>query len=265
MKAWLGTLWNASMLRSEAFTDFRDRRDVFFQGFLIIVAVALLVGIPAFVGNVVRAAQPRMVDAQLEEATAQLERGLTLMDPLLSSMPTEERQQLAQLPRLIKTWIAAGIEISNLHTTLPKPLGALLQAFGGWLSLPFVEGGFPLAAVSLGIWLGYGLWVMLLAKLLGGRGTLAGFFGTSALYAVPHVLSFFAWIPCLGSILGLVAFLWGIVVYVKATVVSHELTVGRALLAVFVPMAVIALLVVLGAVSVGALVSGMIVSAIQSQ
>jgi hypothetical protein len=38
---------------------------------------------------------------------------------------------------------------------------------------------------------------MLLAKLLGGRGTLAGFLGTSALYAAPHALGFFAWIPCL--------------------------------------------------------------------
>jgi hypothetical protein len=77
-------------------------------------------------------------------------------------------------------------------------------------------------------------------------------------------LSFFAWIPCLGSILALIAFVWGLVIYVKATVVSHELSVGRALVAVFVPMAVIVLLVLVGAVLVGALVSGMISSAVQS-
>ena len=264
MKAWLGTLWNASLLRNEAFTSFRDRRDVFFQGFLIIVVVALLVGMPAFLGNVVKAVQPRMSEAQLEEATTQIEKSLKQLEPLLGFMPTETQQQLTEVTRVIKAWIAAGVEISNLRAALPRPLGALLQAFGGWLSLPFVGSGFPLSVVSLVMWLGYGLWVMLLAKLLGGRGTLAGFLGTSALYAVPHVLSFFAWVPCLGSVLGLIGFVWGIVIYVKATLVSHELSVGRALVAVFVPMLAIVLLVLVGAVLVGALVSGMIASAAQS-
>jgi hypothetical protein len=264
MKALLSTLANACLLRSEAFKTFRDRRDVFFQGFLIIVVVSLLVGFPAFAGNVVKAAQPRLSEAQLEEATAQIEKGLKQVEPLLGFMPTEERQQLTQVVRMAKIWIAAGVEISNLNTVLPKPLGALMQAFGGWLSLPFGKAGFPLASVSLAVWLGYGLWVMLLAKLLGGRGTLAGFFGTSALYAVPHVLTFFAWIPCLGAILSLIAFLWGIVIYMKATMVSHGLTVGRALVAVFLPMLVIVLVVLVGATLVGALVSGTISNLVQS-
>jgi len=264
MKAWLSTLWNASLLRTEAFSGFRDRRDVFFQGFLIIVAVSLLVGIPAFAGNVAKAIQRPLSEAQLEEAASQIDNGMRQIEPFLGFMPAEARQQLPEISRMIKAWIAAGVEISNLHTVLPKPLGALLEAFGSWLSLPFVGSGFPLSVVSLATWLGYGLWVMLLAKLLGGRGTLARFLGTSALYAVPHVLSFFAWIPLLGPVLGWIAFLWGIVIYVKATVVSHELTVGRALVAVFVPMAAIVLLVVVGVALLGALVSGVISSAGQS-
>jgi hypothetical protein len=264
MKAWLNTLWNASLLRSEAFSGLLDRRDVFFRGFLVIIAVALLVGLPSFVTSVIGAAQFRGSEARLEEANAQIERGLAQIEPFLSFMPATDREQLAQLPQIIKPWIAAGVEISNLRTVLPSPLGTLLQAFGAWLSLPFVNAGFPLAAVSLATWLGYGLWVMLLAKLLGGRGTLAGFFGTSALYAVPHVLSFFVWIPCLGGILTLIAFVWGILIYVKATVVSHELTLGRAVVAVFLPMAVIVLLLLGIAVGIGILLSGAISSAGQS-
>jgi len=264
MKAWLSTLWNVSLLRDEAFGGFRDRRDVFFQGFLIIVAVSLLVGIPAFAGDVAKALQPPMSEAQLEDAASRFEIGMRQIEPFLSFMPSEARQQLPEISRMFRTWIAAGVEISSLHTVLPRPLGPLLEAFGGWLSLPFVESGFPLSVVSLAAWLGYGLWVMLLAKLLGGRGTLARFLGTSALYAAPHVLSFFAWVPLLGPVLGWIAFLWGIVIYVKATVVSHELTVGRALVAVFVPMVAIVLLVVVGAALVGALISGMLSSAIQS-
>jgi hypothetical protein len=258
MKAWLSTLGNALLLRSEAFTSFRDRRDVFFQGFLIIIVVSLLVGLPVFAGNLIRAARPRLSEVQLEEATTQLEGSLRRVEPLLGFMPAEERQQLNEVVSTVKTWIAAGVEISNLKTVLPRPLGALMQAFGGWLSLPFAKGGFPLASVSLAVWLGYGIWVMLLAKLLGGRGTLAGFFGTSALYAVPHVLAFFAWVPCLGAMVGLIAFLWGIVIYVKATVTSHGLTVGRALVAVFLPMLVVMLAVIVAAALVGVWASGLI-------
>jgi hypothetical protein len=258
MKAWLSTLWNASLLRTEAFTTFRDRRDVFFQGFLIIVAVALLLGLPALASKGVRAVVPRTSEAQLEEAVAQIENSLRQAEPILGSMPAETRQQLETFVGMGKAVVAAGVEIANLDARLPRPVGRLFEALGGWLSLPFAQGGFPLTTVSLAAWLGYGIWVMLLAKLLGGRGTLAGFLGTSALYAAPHVLSFFAWIPCLGPLLGLVGFLWGIVIYVKATVVSHELTVGRALVAVFLPMVAILILVMLGAALVGALVSNAI-------
>jgi hypothetical protein len=264
MKAWLNTLWNASLLRSEAFRGFRDRGDVFFQGFLVIVVVALLVGLPAFAMNVIRAAQPSQAEAQFDEVSVQIEKGLAQIEPFLGSMPAQEREQLEQLPQVIKPWIAAGVEISNLPSVLPKPLGVLLQALGSWLSLPFVKGGFPLAVVSLATWLGYGLWVMLLAKLLGGRSTLAGFFGTSALYAVPHVLTFFAWIPCFGAMLGLIAFIWGILIYVKATVVSHELTLGRAVVAVLLPMVAILLFVLGIVVLIGVLVSGTIMNAAQS-
>ena len=77
---------------------------------------------------------------------------------------------------------------------------------------------------------------MLAAKLMGGRGGLAGFFGATALFAVPHVLDLFRWVPYVGSALGFVAFIWGAVVYVKATAVSHRFSAGQALLAVLLPL-----------------------------
>jgi hypothetical protein len=263
MKTWLRTLWNASLLRSEAFSGLLERRDVFFQGFLVIVVVALLVGFPAFVTKVVAAAQPRDAEARLEQANVEIEKALAQLQPFLSSMPAEGREQLAQLPQMIKPWVTAGAEISNLPTVLPSPLGALLEAFGSWLSLPFVNAGFPLAGVSLATWLGYGLWVMLLAKLFGGRGTLSGFLGTSALFAVPHVLGFFAWIPCVGTILNLIAFVWGVLIYVKATIVSQELALGKAVLAVLMPMVALVVLILLIIGVFGLFVTGMISNAVQ--
>ena len=111
---------------------------------------------------------------------------------------------------------------------MPKPINTFFEQVGKWVSQPFTAGGFPLAAVALATWLGYGIWVMLFAKLLGGRGTLAGFFGVTALYAVPHLLSFFAFIPILGGILGLIAYFWGLAIYIKGTASSHQMTPGTS-------------------------------------
>jgi hypothetical protein len=141
MKAWLSTLWNASLLRTEAFTAFRDRRDVFFQGFLIIVAVALFVGLPAFASSGVKAVLPRTSEAQLEEGVAPIESILHQAEPILGSMPAETRRLVETFVGVGKTVVAAGVEIENLEARLPRPLGRLLEALGGWLSLPFREGG----------------------------------------------------------------------------------------------------------------------------
>jgi hypothetical protein len=151
---------------------------------------------------------------------------------------------LDQIVGQIKQYMQMGMDIATrvmtLPTILPKPLGGIFQAIGAWLSRPFGNAGFPLSQAVLTTWLGYGIWVMLFAKLMGGRATLARFFGTTALYAVPHLLNICAPLPIAGPLLGFVAFIWGAVIYVKATAVSHELSEGKALLAVILPLIVAA-------------------------
>ncbi len=61
---------------------------------------------------------------------------------------------------------------------------------------------------------------------------------------MPQLLNIFQRIPFLGGLLGFIAFLWGLAIYVKATAVSQKMSIERALLAVFVPILVAALLVV---------------------
>ncbi len=243
LQSGIRVLWNASVFRSDAFTAFRDRRDVFFRGFLIVLVIALLVGLPALIAGLVDAGRPvaELGDAS-EAARAGFEQGLAQVEPLLRAfgMSTEGLDQIAEQ---VKQGMAFGMGIAarvmELPTILPKPLGGILGAFGAWVSRPFGSAGFPLSQALLATWLGYGIWVMLFAKLLGGRATLAQFFGVTALYAVPHVLNVFAPLPIAGPLLGLLAFVWGVAIYVKATAVSHQLPGGRALLAVFLPIAVV--------------------------
>lgn len=243
MKAWLRDLWDAAWLRTKVFEGLRARSDAFLQGFLVIVAVALVVGLPAFVLDL--AGGERGIElADITAARADVRQALEAAAPALErlGLGSEVREQIAQA---FDMGLAIGTEVDALPAPLPQPFGVIFRAAGSWLSRPFADGGFPLAVASLGAWLGYGIWVMLFARLLGGRGTLHGFFGTTALYTVPHVLGVFGRIPVLGAILGVVAFLWGVVIYVKATAVSHALSFERALLAVLLPLLMIVLLVAL--------------------
>jgi hypothetical protein len=140
--------------------------------------------------------------------------------------------------------------IHQLPTRLPRPVGPLLASAGRWLSLPWQNALFPLGSAVLATWLGYGIWVMLAAKLLGGQGSLARFFGATALYALPHVLGIFARIPYLGGVLGFIGFAWGLVIYVRATAVSHELSIERALLSVLMPALIAVVLTLLAVIAV---------------
>lgn len=246
MKAWFSDLWGGLLLRTGVFEGLRARSDAFFRGFLVVVVIALLVALPALVRGVVDAVRPPA--EQIEAARAEFRQGFDMILSwleLLDLGADVQQEALAQIEEGFDLGMQVATEVDALPTILPKPIGGVLEAVGAWASRPFADGGLPLAGALLATWLGYGIWVMLAAKLLGGKGSLQGFFGATALYAAPHALGVFSWVPFLGAVLGLVAFVWGVAIYVKATAVSHDLTIGRALLAVALPALVVILLVIL--------------------
>lgn len=247
MKAWLRDILDAFLLRSAAFARVAERPDAFLRGLLVILAVALIAGLPQLVGDVIRGFQPPAV-LEPTEFRDDLTRSLADMRPWLqaSGLPEEMVDRiLTQVGDNVLLGGSIAVQVQQADTTFPRPLAEGLRAIGEWLSLPFASSGFPLAAATLATWLGYGIWVMLAAKLLGGTGTLHGFFGATAFFAVPHVLKILSPIPVLGGIVSVVALVWGLVIYIVATAVSHRLTAGRALLAVFLPILVLLALVAL--------------------
>ena len=207
-----------------------ERPDAFMRGLLVIVAVALIVGLPALVSGVAAGFRPAAVEPN--ETQINLSGAFDLMRPWLrnSGLPDalidavdEAMQANAQLSRHSRRRNPAIAD-----ALAPARWRRLSSAIGAWLSLPFASSPLPLAIASLATWLGYGIFVMLFARLLGGRGTLHGFFGATGFFAAPHILNILAPVPVLGAILSVVAFVWGVVIYTIATAVSHRLTAGRA-------------------------------------
>lgn len=256
MSTWLRALWDGVLLRHDAFAGLAEQRDAFWRGLLIIVVISLFVHIPILVGDVSAGLRPRPVAAEMDQAMSEIEQAIQQLRPLFADVPDEVVESFVTgFKESMRVSFEIADKIEALPTYLPRPVDRTLQAIGKWLAQPFAGGGFPLAATSVGAWLGYGIWVMLCAKLLGGRGSLAGFFGATALYAVPHALRFFAFVPTVGAVLGVIAYLWGAVIYVKATAVSHQISVERALLAVLLPALIALLFVILAATALATLIA----------
>lgn len=256
MSEWIRTLWNGARFRGPAFSGLDERRDAFLHGLLIVLVIGLVVGLPGLIGDVVAGLRPVDVEAELDKAMSGMDQFVEQMKPYLGNMPGGAMDEIiGQIKENMRFGFDIVRKVEGLSTFLPKPIDRTFQAIGKWASKPFAGSGLPLGAATLGTWLGYGIWVMLFAKLLGGRGTLTGFFGATALYAVPHTLSFFAFIPVLGGILSFAAYLWGLAIYVKGTAVGHHLSIERALLAALLPALIALLVAIIGATGLATLIA----------
>jgi hypothetical protein len=252
MSALWETLRGVLTLRTETFVSFRDDPNGLRRGLTWLVAVTLIAGSLGFVVDLVQNLRP--VEAQIADVQSGFEEFFRQMQQFMppGGPPPEFWDEFQkQFMASFEVGIKIGTEIGGLPTLLPQPIGTFLETLGGWWSQPFAR---------LGGWLWYALWVMLAAKLLGGTGGLRRFLATTSLYAVPQFITILRPVPCLGPVLGLVAAVWGWVIYVKATAVAHDWTEitktdagqviertnwGRAILAVLLPLLVAVALVIL--------------------
>ena len=233
MKELLQLAWDALLFKHEAYVQHTARTDALKRGLALLVLVTLLAGVISFFVDVVRGLRPMDVVAQQREVEQGIRDFLQSVGPYLDLPPGFEKQSLLYM----RSGMEIGFRIAALPTRLPQPLGRTLQNLGALLTLPFSR---------LAGWMGYGMWVMLVAKLMGGRATVSQTLGATALYAVPHVLDILGLVPCLGPVLGVVATVWGIAIYVKALAVANEFTIGRAVVATVVPVLAVAALSLLG-------------------
>jgi hypothetical protein len=227
---------DALLFKHETYVQHVARADALKRGLTLLVVVTLLAGVISLVVNVVNGMRPTDVEADIQEFEQGMQSFFDNVEPFLD-LPPDFKKGFGQGLKAVRPGIEIGARIAELPTPLPRPVGVLLSNLGAFLSLPFSR---------LAGWVGYGIWVMLAAKLMGGQATVAQTLGATALYAVPHVLDILGPVPCLGGLLGVVATVWGIAIYVKALAVANEFTIGRAIVATLLPALVIVVLSGLG-------------------
>ncbi len=168
------------------------------------------------------------------------------------------------IPLLANLWLAIPMGAAVPLALVADTIGRLTSAFGGYLPLDItgytaqtlagVEPRMPgfLAALlsALGIWLnwplgwltnwiGYGVFVAGLARLMGAHNTLQSFFAATSFVAVPLLLLGLYRIPILGPIAMLTAVVWGFFLYYRIVRYVTRLDVGRTLLSMLLPIAVL--------------------------
>jgi len=250
----------ALTLDDATFVEHTQSRDGLKRGLLLIVVIALLASVFTFLGDVVGSfGQP-----DFDEIQRQIEQQIEMQRQFNPGLRDPEFQKYFQ--GSLREGMAMGREIAALPANirfLPHWLGNLLEALGTWLSKPIAW---------IGAWAWYALWVLLFAKLLGGRATLERMLTATSLFVIPNILyiitdlfDLFGSIPAvggcisgLGGLIGLIPLVWGIAIYIKATATANEMSMGKAALAAALPLllAIVLVILAMGAIALLIIVSG---------
>jgi len=227
MGSLLHTLWRTVILDDAAYKEWRERPNVFLRGIVLIILISLLAGLVSFAVDLVNRVKPVEV-AAIEE---QIDQWFEMQSQFFPYYTTPEDQEMAK--GIIDAIVPMIADLAEIKAPLPQGFVGFFNAFGSWLSR---------ALTAIGGWLFYGALVLLFANLLGGSAKLPEFLGTVAVYVVPGLLGLLNPIPCIGPLLVIIGTVWAIVVYVKATAVTANLSAGRAILAVVAPLLAIVLI-----------------------
>lgn len=229
------TIGGALLLEDDAYITMRDAENGFTRGLTMIVTISLIVGLVISLVNFINAMQTTPAQ-EVEEARKGMEQALEAMRAF---GPLGVDQFSREFMRNFEAGLAMADRIAQVvaeTTPAPQPIADFFEALGQWVSYPF---GW------ISTWMLYGVLTLIFAKLLGGAATIQEMLATTSLIAIPHLLDAFNFIPYVGPLVGVIAFLWGLAVYVKGIAVANRFDVGKALLAFIAPLVVLFGLIVL--------------------
>ncbi|MBM3134447.1 MAG: YIP1 family protein [Chloroflexi bacterium] len=231
-------LWKGALtFDTPTFTALSESGDAFRKGFMVLLLVGLLVGL---VNGGVQLAQTLSYGSatgEMQAVLGQIEQGMQQGFSIARQYGAEIDPQVeAMISENLKYGFKIAEDAAKVPTPLPWPWGSIFEFLGSTASVPFAW----LSSLVL-----YGIFVHIFARALGGQASVGQFFGSIALARAPHLISVLHFIPCVGPLLGVLAAIWGFLIYIKATAVSQRFGYGRALVAFLLPLIVLFLLLAL--------------------
>jgi len=224
IRDWLELTWAAMTLKPAPFQYFASDPVPLRQAVALILAVGLLVGGIQAVVQLPTLLQPTSFDADV--FLQELDKNMPF-NQMFGGAQSPEMQQLYDMYRSgVEAFAPQISRLLAVPAPLPAWVGRLLSWLAMWLSTPFA---------LFARWLGLSLWIMLAARVLGGKGTLLSYLGASSLSVLPHLLRTLSFIPLVGGLLVFLAGIWGLIIQVRAVEITHQMPQNRAVLAVLSP------------------------------
>ncbi len=245
---WFATARDALALKPEPYARLGHGKASIRQGIAIVVVVGLIIGLVAAL--VALPGLFRSPAAEVDNALNRITQMLQQYRSFGGQTSPEMQQFMDEYRRSIETFRPFIDQILAIHAPLPS----FFERFFRWIAVLFTS---PFALLAK--WLSISIWIMLFARLLGGRGGAIHYLNASALSVIPHLLGVLTFIPCIGGLLALVGSIWGLAMQYKAVQVTHNMSQGRAIAAVLLPYILLLLLVgliaALLAIGIAAMVS----------
>lgn len=244
MSEWLKTLQGVVLFDRATYERFLNEPVVMRRGVVILLVCFLLAGTGQLAKSLIDGVRsPELTAAQQEQ---EFREAIETMRQFFPGDDPAAEEAIEQALENTQTGLAIATAIARLPTPLPHAASGIFSALGAWLTAAFAH---------LGSWLAYAIWVLLFAKISGGRGVVRNFLGLTALFAVPNLLGIFQPVPCLGAVLALVGMVWGWAVYVRAVQVSQGFSGGKAFLVTFLPALLLLTLAIVGVLLAVALIA----------
>jgi len=229
--------WKTLLLDSELFVTLKSVRNGFWSAIELFLVVGLLTTLGMLAPIRVMVQRPTLAE-RTNQLAAQVD-SFASGYPKLLAAPIQE--------------VAASISnLARKFTEYQPPLGVrpsrVIRLIGEWLAAPLN---------LLGVWMGSLLGIWVVARLLGGQGSLREHLSLLLLAFAPQILTFLNYIPSqnstlstVGRMLSVIAILWSLLIATQALVAAHRLKQNQAILVlviyfIAVFLAVPALLVVL--------------------
>lgn len=191
------------------------------QGVGLVVVSALIGGLLPLVVQWVQAAQ------------------IGTVTPLASlAQYAEAQSNTVELTPFTQAWTNTARTMAGFEPVAPVWLAAGLSALGNWLNWPLNW---------LTIWLVYGLGVLATLKGQGATTTLPHFYGATSYAFVPLALLGLGIVPYLGPLFSLAGLIWAVLIYGEVVRTLANLPTQRVVVSLLTPVAVIALLALIGA------------------
>lgn len=225
-------LFNGALtLNQTLMRGLRESPDAVRRGFLLVLFVGMLVGAANGISAMIQSATPAQAVATLRsEVDRQIDQlVLTSNDAAIQDVTRLINENKEPFFQLLE-------ELLSLPTILPRPVGQAFQLLAAVVSTPLSY----LAGMLLAVVVAH-----IAARQLGGQGHVQHMVALGSLSVAPHALDALAFIPGVGSLLGVVAWFWGLAVLVVATAVAHRLDSLRAFFAVLLYPLLLTLLAVL--------------------